>query len=530
MVKNIFKFITKYISAQTLFVFIGLSITAIIGLISMNIYDIQTSKYKEKIYVKLNHNITDQFNLMLKEKINISLMVSSSLSKDPSIKKALLTKNKKYFNTDKILGEIRTNHEYRDIEAELIDKKGISIKRSWTKLAGDDLVKNDFEMEHLLKYPIVNTKIESSKFGLTISNKIPIFNEDKFLGLFVVNMHFDALTNIFISNDYHSVLLLNKRKSRKISQNLSYSKEFIGGYYVINKNMDSYYLKVIEQIGVDKLFEEWEKNYIVNKENGNLINKVAIKSIDINHNETVIANAFIFKSIDHINFEDLDFFQRLHMGVTIAIVLLLILIVNYIVSLKRNHTLEIEAEELRVKNEELNEKTENMDFNDKKLDNLFNMQPNLMMMHNGKDVTKANKRFMGFFNRFKTFEGFRQKHNCVSELFEDYQAPNYISSSTIEGIFWVDYILKNPRRLYKTVMSIENRQGIWEQHHFIIKLNEMEYAQYVSDRVIIIALVDMTQDLPNYKTLDMLKEQPAKPTPKVTKKVIRKINKKEESA
>lgn len=530
MFKNIFKFITKYISAQTLFIFIGIFITAVIALISMHIYEIKTKEYKEKVYIKLNDDITDQFNLMLKEKIKISLLVSSSLSKDPNIKKAFLTKNKNYFNTDKILGEIRTDREYRDIQAQLIDKNGICIKRSWTKLSGDDLVKNDFEMEHLLKYPIVNTKIESSKFGLTISNKIPIFNEDNFLGLFVVNMHFDALTNIFISNDYHTVILLNNKESRKISQNLSYSKEFIGSYYVVNKNIDSYYLKVIEQIGVDKLFKQWDKSYIVNKQNGNLINKVDIKSIDINNNETVIANAFIFKSLDHINFGDLDFFQRLHIGVTIAIVFILILIVNYIISLKRINALEVEAEELRVKNEELNTKTENMDFNDKKLDNLFNMQPNLMMMHNGRDVTKVNKRFMGFFNRFGTFEGFRQKHKCVSELFEDYPAPNYISSGMIEEKFWVDYILENPRRLYKTVMSVENRQGIWEQHHFIIKLNEMEYAQYVSDRVIIIALVDMTQDLPNYKTLDMLKEQTNKPKPKVTRKVIKKIEKKEQSA
>lgn len=530
MINNIFKFITKYISAQTLFIFLGLSITAIISLVSMDIYKIQTEKYKERIYLKVNNNITDQFNLMLKEKINISLIVTSSLSKNPNIKKALLNNDKKYFNTDKLLAEIRTNHEYRDIEAELINKNGICIKRSWTEISGDDLVKNDFEMEHLLKYPTVTTKIESTKFGLTISNKIPIFYEDKFLGLFVINMHFDSLTNIFTSNDFHTAILLNDKESRKISQNLSYSKEFIGSYYVVNKNIDSYYLKVIEQMGVGKLFKNWDKNYIINKLNGNLINKVAIKSIDLNNNETIIAYAFIFKPVEHINFEDLDFFQRLHIGVTIASILILILIINYIVSLKRNTLLEIEIEELRVKNEELNSKTEDMDFNDKKLDNLFNMQPNLMMMHNGKEVTKANKRFMGFFNRFGTFEGFRQKHRCVSELFEDYQAPNYISSGMIEEMFWVDYILKNPRRLYKVVMSVENRQGIWEKHHFIIKLNEMEYAQYVSDRVIIIALVDMTQDLPNYKTLEFLKEKEDKPMPKITKKIIKKINKKEESA
>ena len=88
-----------------------------------------------------------------------------------------------------------------------------------------------------------------------------------------------------------------------------------------------------------------------------------------------------------------------------------------------------------------------------------------------------------------------------SELFEPYDAPNYISTPYIDGLFWIDYILKNPKRMYKIVMSYKDKR-IQVPHHFIIKLNEMEYARKVNDRLVIIALVDMTQDLQNYKTKD----------------------------
>ncbi len=174
---------------------------------------------------------------------------------------------------------------------------------------------------------------------------------------------------------------------------------------------------------------------------------------------------------------------------------------NYFYTIARIKELNISNEELTVINEELKIKTDEMDFNDKKLDNLFNMQPNLMIMHNGKEVTKANQRFMGFFNRFGDFDGFKKNHKCVSELFEKYEAPNYIWEQYIEEEFWVDYILNHPRQLYKMVMSING-----DPHHFIIKLNELTYAKHVSERVLIIALVDMTQDLPNYKTLDESKQ------------------------
>ena len=189
--------------------------------------------------------------------------------------------------------------------------------------------------------------------------------------------------------------------------------------------------------------------------------------------------------------------KKAHIVATVILIVLLGFFLSYLYFLRKVKELKFENEELIHVNDDLKTKTDEMDFNDKKLDNLFNMQPNLMFMHNGREVTKVNKRFMGFFNRFGTFEGFKKKHKCVSELFEKYEAPNYVWEQRMENEFWVDYMLKNPRRLYKTVMSING-----DPHHFIIKFNEMEYAQHVTERVIIIALVDMTQDLVNYKTLD----------------------------
>lgn len=165
-------------------------------------------------------------------------------------------------------------------------------------------------------------------------------------------------------------------------------------------------------------------------------------------------------------------------------------------------------------------KTNEMDFADKKTDNLFNMQPNLMLMHNGSEVTTANKRFMGFFNRFGDFTKFREEHKCVSELFVPYDAPNYISTSVVDGLFWIDYILANPRRMYKVVIPYKDSK-MEEPHHFIIKLNEVKYAKYVGERVIIIALVDMTQDLENYKTIE---KKEIKEVKEIDKKEIKEID------
>ena len=104
--------------------------------------------------------------------------------KNTNIKKAFLSNNASDLDMSALLDEMKTSKEYVDIQAELIDSDGISFKRSWTHLAGDDLVKNDLDMAHLIKYPRVSTDIKATKYGMTITNKVPIYDKGEFLGLF----------------------------------------------------------------------------------------------------------------------------------------------------------------------------------------------------------------------------------------------------------------------------------------------------------------------------------------------------------
>ena len=490
--------ITKFIGTKTLYLIFFILITMLIAYLSESLYLIKTDEYKDRVYNNINQQVLNQFNIMLTEKLNTSLLVASSLSKDPNIKKALISNNANNINMERLLEDMQTKKEYVDIQAELIDADGISFKRSWTYLAGDDLAQNDLMLAHLIKYPKVSSTIESTKYGMTISNKIPIMKNNTFIGFFGVNIHFDALVDIFAKNGFKTVIILNKKDSRAISNDHSYSRKFVDDFYVVNSNTDNYFLRLLKESNIETFFEEWENDYLVHEQSDQLISRYTIMDSE----NLPKAKVFIFKSIDEIDFGDLEFLQKIHIIATIIFIIAIAFLVNFFFILRRSKELRIDNEELTVVNEDLKTKTNDMDFNDKKLENMFNMQPNLMMMHNGKDITKANKRFMGFFNRFGTFEGFKKQHKCVSELFEKYEAPNYIWEQHIEGDFWIDYILKNPRRLYKIVMSIKNRQGIIEPHHFIIKLNEMDYAKHVAERLIIIALVDMTQDLPNYKVLE----------------------------
>jgi hypothetical protein len=97
---------------------------------------------------------------------------------------------------------------------------------------------------------------------------------------------------------------------------------------------------------------------------------------------------------------------------------------------------------------------------------------------------------MGFFRKYNTLENFKSHHKDISELFEQCEDPNYITNYLIDDVYWLEYILQNPKRLYKTIMSVDGTQ-----HHFIVKVNEMQYVQSFKERYIVVALVDVTQDL-----------------------------------
>ena len=486
----------SFLPLKSLFVLLFISIVSIVVYLSSNVFDNITKEYKSSIYDDVSENIIHNYQLLLDEKIQNSFLLANTMSKNASIKSFLLQKNDQEINLNYILEDLHTKKDYVDIEIEIISKNGVSLKRSWTDKVGDNIFQNNIHLLQLSNEAKAITTLEATEYGMFISNKIPIYNQANLIGYFGMNIHLDDITDKFSYAGFKSVLLLNKLESSKIIQEISYSKNFIDDIYVINKNADSYIMKLIKQGGVENYFlSSWKKRYKVDESSGYLISKLDLTNYD-GYN---LGSVFIFKNIDEIEMKNIEVIQESHLLTSSLIILFIAFVLNVIYSSSKTRLLDRENRSLIIINDELISKTNEMDYNDKKLENLFNIQPNLMMMHNGKEITQANQRFMGFFNRFETFDGFRLQHKCVSELFKNYDAPNYINTK-IEGTFWIDYILKNPKQLYKVVIPYKDAKKE-KDHHFIIKLNEMKYAGKVAERLIIIALVDITQDLVNYKDI-----------------------------
>jgi len=472
-------------------------ITGIILIVSKLIYESKVEDYKYNIDNKVSLNILKNFEVIYKQKIDSSFVVASALSHNIDIIQALKNNKASKLDLEVVLQDIKIKQEYVDMNIEIIDKGGFSFKRNWTYLAGDNVSDTNPNIKNIIQVPKTKTLLNTTKNGFTITNMIPIYDNGSFLGVLVTYTHLDNFADSFKDQGFNTVIILDEENSKLVYQNQSYSKKFIDNFYIVNSNASGYLLRLIEQNGIENFYKEWSDLFSTRLSNEHMISKFILKDIG----GLPKAKMFIFKQYDEINYEDLEIIKKWYITISIFIILVLAFIIYYKYTARRLKDIIKKNSALVIINENLKEKTDLLDYNEKKVENLFNSQPNLMFMHNGKEITDINKRFMGFFNRFKTFDGFKTEHKCVSELFEKYEAPNYISEQYIEGIYWVDYILKNPKRLYKIVMHYKDAKTD-EPHHFIVKLNEMHYAGQISERLIIIALVDVTQDLKNYKQLN----------------------------
>ena len=497
--KKFFK-VKDFLPLKFVYSAILMTLVALIIYILSVLYKTNEQEYKHNIYKKYSDNISKKFDIILNKNINDTFLLANSLSKHYAIKNSIKTNDPSKLDLDLIIGDIKTKNVYKNSRIEIIDKYGKNFKKSWDALSLDTINYMQIRVMQIIDFPKTQTYYYTSKVGYSIANLIPIYDNNEFIGIFVLHTTFDDIVSFMKKLNAEVVIVVNEKDSKKINQNQSFTKRFIDGHYIVNSNSVPYLERILQENETDKMYEKWEENFRVLESSEQLLTKYAME--DFYYRKK--AKVFIFQNFDDIDISGLSIIKQWYIILAICLILASFFLIYYLVVSKINDLTKKENRSLILMNEDLKDKTDLLDYNEKKIENLFNAQPNLMIMHNGKEITQANKRFMGFFNRFGTFDGFKKEHKCVSELFEKFDAPNYIWNQNIEDIFWVDYIIRNPRRLYKTVMSIENRKGISEEHHFIIKLNEIKYSGNITDRVIVIALVDMTQDLPNYKSLDEL--------------------------
>ncbi len=122
-----------------------------------------------------------------------------------------------------------------------------------------------------------------------------------------------------------------------------------------------------------------------------------------------------------------------------------------------------------------------LSFNQNYLEKVFDIIPNILITTNGEDIDKANKAMFEFTD-FKTLEDFKEKYNCICDLFLKGEG---LVQAVMEDMTWLEYILSKPHVISKVSMKFQDKR-----HIFIVLAQSLEFDE---NHRSVITFVDITE-------------------------------------
>ena len=489
MLEAIKSFLTKININYKLILFLVL--TVVIILLSSKIYDYKTTDFQDRVYSKVVNDMRLETKLLLQSQKDNATSTALAAAKNKLLVDIIFGKPYVTMHLNQFSKQIAQNTLYKNMWFSIIDENGDIIKQSW-----DNQISNvsyyRFYVKQVSKTKEPYSFYDVNEYGLTLQSLAPVLFDGDFIGMFDAISNFDSISKQLEADGYRVVIILDDKNSKKVNIDKSFSKYFINDTYVVNSNANEIAMKLIEYHGA-KYYINLDKNYVVHQKTDSL--ETVYKLYDLN--KKPIAYIVLMKQISEIDMGNLEINQKIHMFLTGFIIIVLGLLIYYRTSFKYLKKMEAENEQLLILNTTIKEKMDELDFNEKKISNMFYVQPNFMVLSDGQKIENVNERMIWLLtnNSGGGLAEIQEKYQDISEVFEkpedeDIDLTDYIWEDTIEGEPWKDYILSNFKRNYKTCI----RDPYGNQHHFTIKMNEMKYAKFIK-RYIIITLIDITNDL-----------------------------------
>ena len=407
------------------------------------------------IYNTTHLNIVNITESLIQDKLNTTLTIALSLAKNLELQKQLKEKNYEHLDYAQIIEEIKEYSKYKNVWIQILDSKGSSKYRSWTKKRGDNLLFRD-DLQTTLAIQKISTSISVGLFSLTLKARTPVYDENKnFLGVLEIITHFNSITEDLKQNNIYSVVATDKRYKEVIT--FPFTNLFVDDYYIANSNVNVNLLEYLKKNEIEKYINI--SSYII--ENGYLISKYVLYYKD-NEKLAYILN---FKKLEDIDTQRVESFKT--QIIMVSIIGFIILFFSFLIFLYSKYLKELKIEE-------------------NKKQTILDSQSNIITITNGKMIVNANKKLYEFFTDVKNFQEFKDKHRCICTHFIDLHRKDYIIEKDYDGKTWAEFVLTNENDNFRVAMRNEHD----ELRHFSIKASKSNL-----DDNIIATFSDITQEI-----------------------------------
>jgi diguanylate cyclase (GGDEF)-like protein len=379
--------------------------------------------------------------ILLKQKSTVAMALS--IASDRHLIEEIKNKNINEAHYKNLIEDFKKHTLYKNIWVQVIDKDLNSLYRSWSHKRGDSLKIIRPELNEVIRSKKLSYSVSVGKFDLCIRATIPLFEQEKFMGILEVISHFNSISKELQKSDIYSAVVVKKEFKKHLE--FPFTKLFIDDYYVANFDAPKEIREYLKDKGIEKYFTN---SYKI--ENGYIVSSYEIK----NNQDKSIAYFIMFKKIDTIPSMDLDFFMFKWLAFGVVIVMGIAILISSMLFFANKRQKEY-------------------------YHNIIDSSTNIVLINDTDRLIDANRAFFEYFKKYNSVVEFEAKSRCIGNFFvEEEGCLNPIMS----GEKWVAYLAKSKQKTHKIKLdifgkiyyfSVSASKILKEKNHFSIILTDI---------------------------------------------------------
>ncbi|MEA3354664.1 MAG: ATP-binding protein [Campylobacterota bacterium] len=336
------------------------------------------------------------------------------------------------------------------------------------EMYGDKLNKKREIIIDTNRYKKRHYGFEIGKLKMTYRVVTPIFYKSKHIGLVEIGIEPEYLIDKLKSTfPLEHALLVDKKN---LSVNINKQKDIKSfGKYVLIRGTE-FFDKKISDINIDKNVDQF-----IEYNRDPYILETGLNFYD--HNQNIAAKLLFASKVENIDKRDETLIANILL--MLSMILVLFLLLNILI----NKFLKVQEDQLKIISKQSG-----------KINTIFNGASNIIVLTDGEVISKANKAFFDFFDKYSNIEEFKKEYSCVCDMFEKSEEKDYINGKYIDDEVWTRYVLTHPDKTYKTAI----KKGDIE-YHFLVKVQEIRYENETLD---VIDLSDITKEVEQRKEIE----------------------------
>jgi len=467
MKKNNYKLIT-------ITTYIIISILAITMTINY-IYQKENELLEEK-YNYITQNLEKKIDSLIENKKNATLALTITLANNTEIIDILKNNSVENSRLHNLSLLLREKTSFKNVWFQVIDNKGISLFRSWSKKKNDAIYKLRLDVREMLKTPKIKSTISVGRYDMTFKAMVPVYENGKFIGIIESITHFNSISRSLRETDSLEPIIVVEEKFTKQLTN-PFTKLFVDNHYIANISANKKLIDYLDSLGVKKTINK--KRYFVD-------DKYLIINHPIYYKKEKLSSFVIFKDLNSIDKSSIEEYKNsayLYLGLFIILLGLILYVISYYIYSKEITKLYLQLnknqKELKELNESLNQTIHDEIEKNNKKNKIISHQNKLTAM--GEMIENIAHQWRQPLSIISTAaSGIKLKKELGIEIDKDEE------QNTLASIVSTSRYLSNTIDDFRYFFSQEKTITLFNADKFIEKIMGLIENEFVSKEILIV--------------------------------------------